>query len=274
METGMQGTALTGRTALITGAAGAIGRATALRLARAGARLMLADINDEAGEEAAATVREAGFEAIYRHLNVAQEADWADACMQLEADFGGLDILVNNAGVNLIRPLEETSMQELDWVMRINVHGAFLGVKSTQPLLAARAVARGASSSIINIASVFAERGFPYGVAYSMSKGALRMLTRSAAMEFANRRIDIRCNTVMPGVVDTPHLEQELKSLADFELMGAGSIPQVRAMLRSRIPLERFAKPEEIAGVVAFLASDEAGYITGGEYVVDGGAMA
>lgn len=267
-------TTLRGRTALITGAAGAIGRATAMRLGRAGARVILADINEEGGAEVVAAVRSSGVDASFVKLNVAKENDWLEVGQALVDDHGGLDILVNNAGVTLIRPLEETSMQELEWVMRINVQGAFLGVKTMQKLLAARAQARGAASSIINIASVFAERGFPFGVAYSMSKGALRMLTRSAAMEFANRRINIRCNTVMPGVVDTPHLEQELKSLADFELMGAGSIVQVRAMLRSRIPMERFGGADEVAAVVAFLAGDEAGYITGAEYLVDGGAMA
>lgn len=259
---------------MVTGAAGAIGRATALRLGHAGARVVLADINEDGGAEVVSGVREAGVDASFVKLNVAKESDWVTVGEYLDETFGGLDILVNNAGVTLIRPLEETTMQELEWVMRINVQGAFLGVKTMQKMLAARAEARGAASSIINIASVFAERGFPFGVAYSMSKGALRMLTRSAAMEFANRRINIRCNTVMPGVVDTPHLEQELKSLADFELMGAGSIVQVRAMLRSRIPMERFAGADEVASVVAFLVSDEAGYITGAEYLVDGGAMA
>jgi len=265
---------LTDRIVMITGAAGAIGKAIARRACQHGAYVVLADIHEDSGAEVVAEIEALGGRGEYHVLNVASEPDWQAVLGSVAEAHGGLDVLVNNAGVTLVRPIEETSVQELEWVMRINVHGAFLGLKNAVPLMRARIDATGRSGSVVNIASVFAKRGFPFGVAYSMSKGALRMLTRSAAMEFANRRIDVRVNSVLPGVIDTPFLEQEMKSLADFELMGANSLVQVRALLRSRIPMERFGDPDDVARIVTFLASDEASYVTGSEYVVDGGATA
>lgn len=259
---------------MITGAAGAIGQAIARRAVRHGAHVVLADIHADSAGDVLGRIEAEGGTGEYHVLNVASESDWQAVLGQVRETHGGLDVLINNAGVTLVRPLEETSVQEFEWVMRINVQGAFLGLKTAVPLLDARSRDADRAASVVNIASLFAQRGFPFGVAYSMSKAAVRMLTRSAAMEFANRKLNIRVNTVLPGVMDTPFLEQEMRSLADFELLGAKSLDEVREVLRSRIPLERFGAPDDVAGVVMFLAGDDSGYVTGSEYTVDGGATA
>ena len=265
---------LSERVVLITGAAGAIGAAIARSCAAEKAKLVLCDINQEAGDILLEEIRGLGVEASYHSLNVANEQEWKQVVDAVSDQYGGIDVLVNNAGVTLVRPIEETSVQEIDWVMKINVHGPFLGIKHATASLKARSEEYDRSSSIVNISSIFSVRGFPFGTVYSMSKGALRSLTRSAALEFANQRTRIRVNTVLAGVVDTPLLEQELKTLADFELMGAKSIVQVRALVRSRIPLDRFAQPADVAKQVTYLASDDSEYVTGSEFTVDGGALA
>ena len=240
---------LAGKRALITGAASGMGAAHARAFIAEGATVLLADINDEAGRALAA---ELGDRASYAHLNVADAGDWDAAVAQAVAEFGGLDVLVNNAGIHDDAPLEDTTLESWNQVMDINLTGAFLGMRA-----AVRELKKSGASSIVNVSSTAGLEGYPNRHAYCASKWGLRGLTKSAALELAD--FGIRVNSVHPGAVATA-LTQALRPLTEEDLAGNS--------------LERFARPEEVSGLILFLASDESSFCTGGEYAVDGGISA
>lgn len=237
---------LTGRTALVTGAAGGIGKQTALRLAAEGAAVIVADVQDELG---AATAAEIG--ALYLSLDVTSEAAWANAVEVVTQRFGGLDILVNNAGISDRDVLENTGLATYEKVVAVTQTSVFLGMKAFAPLLK-----ESAAASVVNISSIFgASGGFGASPAYHAAKGAVRTLTKNVAIEWAP--IGIRVNSVHPGFIETP-------------MMGDTD----RTPLVEVTPLGRIGRPEEVAAAVLFLASDEASFVTGSELYVDGGYLA
>jgi 3alpha(or 20beta)-hydroxysteroid dehydrogenase len=236
---------LEGRTALITGGARGQGAAHGRRLAEEGAAVILADILEEAGEAHARELRAAGHDVRFQRLDVTAPEDWRAA---VEAA-GRLDVLVNNAGVVRVAPIVDESDDGWLSTMAVNATGVFYGMRASIP-----ALRRNGGGSIINIASIYGPVGATGYVAYTASKGAVIAMTKVAALEHA--RDHIRVNAICPGPVRTPMSENEGNASVDIT------------------PLHRRAEPEEISSAVAFLASDDAVYITGAELAVDGGYLA
>jgi NAD(P)-dependent dehydrogenase (short-subunit alcohol dehydrogenase family) len=263
-----------GKIALITGAAQGIGAETARILAAAGATVVVTDRDEDRGRRVAEEINRAGQAATFLTLDVADETNWRSVAQQVEADFGGLDILVNNAGIVLVGAIERTALADIERICQVNLHGTFLGLKHAVPLMKARAQASAAGSSIVNVSSAVGIKGYPFGAAYSMTKGGVRLLTKSAALEFAELGYNIRVNSIHPGLVDTPMLEQEAVEHAGLGSLGSDSAAETRQVFENMAPIKRFAEPVEIARAVLFLASDDSSFMTGSELVVDGGDTA
>jgi cyclopentanol dehydrogenase len=248
---------LDGKVALISGGARGQGAAEAHAFVREGARVVFGDVRDDEGKKVEAAIRAAGGEAVYVHLDVANEADWRSA-VQLTTDrFGTLDILVNNAAIVIPRvPIDERTVEEWDRVMAVNARGVFLGTKHAIPVM--RRAGRG---SIVNISSVAGiGQSLHQEPAYAASKGAVRIFTKVTASQHA--RDGIRCNSVHPGPVDT---EMIRSAMAD---------PKALERRLERVPMRRMGTVDEIVTAVLYLASDESSYVTGAELVIDGGALA
>lgn len=250
--------------ALVTGAARGIGHAIARRLAADGMTVLLADIRDDEGAAAAAEV---GGDAAYTRLDVREEADWAAACEGVLNRHGRLDVVVNNAGITgfeegvLAHDPEHVELEHWRAVHRTNLDGVLLGCK-----YAIRSMRARGTGSIVNIASRSGLVGIPAAAAYASSKAAVRNHTKSVALYCASQGLRIRCNAVFPAAILTPMWEPMLGTGPDREA-------RMREFVRD-VPLGRFGTPEEVASVVAYLASDESGYTTGAEFVLDGGLLA
>jgi 3alpha(or 20beta)-hydroxysteroid dehydrogenase len=238
---------LAGKVALITGAARGQGEAEARRFVAEGAQVLLTDVLDAEGEAVAA---ELGDAAAYRHLDVTSEEDWEGAVALAEERFGPLSILVNNAGVLDFSPIQRQDLERFRRVIDINLVGTMLGIK-----VAAGSMQRAGGGSIINISSNAGIVGLPQASAYVASKWAVRGLSKSAAIDLGP--LGIRVNSVHPGGIDTP-------------MVSFGSTEE--SLWAKKLPAGRMGRPEEVANVVTFLASDEASYVTGAEWSVDGGA--
>jgi len=244
---------LDGKVALISGGSKGQGAAEAKLFAQEGAKVVLADILDDEGKKIEAEINETGGEAMYLHLDVTSEADWAAAVRAAVDSYGKLDILVNNAGILLRKGVEETSAEEWDRVQDVNSKGVFLGVKAAIP-----AMREAGGGSIVNISSIAGLRGST-STAYGASKGLVRLLTKSTAVQYGPE--GIRCNSVHPGIIETDMTEEMLDS--------AG-----REQWLARTPLRIIANAHDVALGVLYLASDESRYVTGSELVIDGGITA
>jgi len=244
---------LDGKVALISGGSKGQGAAEAKLFAQEGAKVVLADILDDEGKKIEAEINETGGEAMYLHLDVTSEADWAAAVRAAIDSYGKLDILVNNAGILLRKGVEETSAEEWDRIQDVNSKGVFLGVKAAIP-----AMREAGGGSIVNISSIAGLRGST-STAYGASKGLVRLLTKSTAVQYGPE--GIRCNSVHPGIIETDMTEEMLDS--------AG-----REQWLARTPLRIIANAHDVALGVLYLASDESRYVTGSELVIDGGITA
>ena len=247
---------LEGKVALISGGARGQGAAEARLFAAEGAKVVFGDILDELGAQVEAEIRELGSEANYVHLDVTREEDWAAAVQAAVDRYGKLDILVNNAGIVSWGRLEDSSSEEWDRIMEVNAKGVFLGTRAAIPEM--RRVGGG---SIVNISSISGLVGQDtVQAAYNASKGAVRLLTKTTAIQYASE--GIRANSVHPGSVATP---MTAARQAD---------PEILRQSESRIPLGRIGQPLDIAYGVLYLASDESSFVTGSELVIDGGFTA
>lgn len=243
---------LAGKVALITGAARGQGAAEARLFVEQGSRVVIADLLDEEGARLADELGEA---AIYQHLDVTSAEQWAAAVQAAEARFGRLDVLLNNAGILLLAPLEDCSLESYRKVIEVNQVGCWLGMKSVLP-----ALKRAGGGAIVNVSSTAGMEGVAGGSAYVASKFAVRGMTKAAALELG--RYGIRVNSIHPGGIDTvmarpPEME--------------GFDP---ASIYRGLPIPRIGRPDEVARMALFLASDESSYCTGAEFIVDGGMLA
>ena len=247
-----------GRVALISGGARGIGAATARLLAQEGAAVVIGDVLEDEGRETEAQIAETGGQALFVRLDVTQEDDWLQAIQATVATLGRLDVLVNNAGISGRDGrgmVQETSIDAWARVMAVNAKGVFLGTKAAIPEM--RKVGGG---SIINISSIYGIVGSETSASYHASKGAVRLFTKAAAIQYA--KDGIRVNSVHPGFVDSPMTERY------------HAIPEVRQDRLAKTPLGRLGTPEDIAQGILYLASDESSFVTGSELIIDGGMTA
>jgi NAD(P)-dependent dehydrogenase (short-subunit alcohol dehydrogenase family) len=258
---------LEGKIALVSGGLRGIGRAISECLSADGAIVIITDLDDSGSPDVTGALQ-AIENASYVRLDATQEDQWISAREIVEKDYGHLDILVNNVGADLTGKVQDLALADWRRLMTLNVDTVFLGTKTFQPLLAKGGASTPYGSSIVNISSIMGLVGMGEVSAYNASKGAVRLFTKSNALEFADAGIPIRVNSVHPGFVETPLLHKGMERWAARE----GTTPQalIDGMAQTT-PIKRLAQPVEIGKVVAFLASDDASYMTGSEVVVDGG---
>lgn len=255
---------LAGRVALVTGGARGLGAAAAKALAAEGAKVVVSDVRD--GGETAASVGGA-----YVKHDVTSEEDWAGAVKFAKERFGGLDILVNNAGIYWMKPIAMESLESFRKMQQVNVDGVFLGLKHAIPAIAERGGQWDGGGAIVNLSSVSGLIGAPMTLAYSASKGAVRLMTKTAAIECARAGMKVRVNSVHPGIIETPMMEEAMTVMSKATGEGDNVLKQRFASFH---PLGRMGRDTDVANAVVFLASDKAAFMTGSELVVDGGMTA
>lgn len=245
-----------GRIAIVTGGAKGIGKASARMLAEEGAAVAVTDIDETAGRDTVAGIVENGGQAAFFEHDVSDEDDWKRVVAAVQDEFGVPDILVNNAGIYRIEPLDEVSVEDWRHLMDINVTGVFLGMKHCTPLMR-----ENGGGSVINLSSVAGLVGLPNHSCYGASKGAVRTMTKDAAMELAPD--GIRVNSIHPAYIDT--------EMADY---GAEVQEASKEELGAMHPIGHMGEPDDVAYAVVYLASEEAKFVTGAELVLDGGFTA
>jgi NAD(P)-dependent dehydrogenase (short-subunit alcohol dehydrogenase family) len=248
---------LSGRVALITGAASGIGLATAKRFAEEEAVVILTDRDEVRLASALAEVRAVGGDPMAISLDVTVEAAWMNAIEKVASALRRLDILVNNAGFGRFRSIADTTLEEWHATLAVNLDSVFLGTKHALPLLA-----KSGRGAIVNMSSIRGLVAGPNAGAYSAAKAGVRLFTKVTALECAAAGNGVRVNSVHPGHVETPLTAPVYAQ------------PEIAGPLLAETPLGRFAQAREIAEVILFLASDEASYVTGAEFTVDGGVTA
>lgn len=253
-----------GKVAVVTGGASGIGEACSETLAREGASVLITDIDDGLGNSVVARIVKNGGKAHYVHHDVRDEAAWPGVIAEAEKRFGRLDIMVANAGIGIMAPIETMSLADWQRQQAINLDGVFLSIKHAIP-----AMKRAGGGSIVLMSSVAGLRGSPGLAGYSATKGGVRLLAKSVALEHAADRI--RCNSVHPGIIATP-IWGKLPVGADGNRRNAPIDPRERAA--AVVPLLRVGEAQDIANGVLFLCSELASYVTGQELVIDGGMTA
>lgn len=256
---------LDGKVALVTGGARGIGAAVAEALAQAGAAVLVSDILEDAGRQTVARIRKAQGKAEFQRHDVTDEAQWVSAVAAAKSQMGGLDILVNNAGIETAALLTQCAVEDFRRLMDVNVTGVFLGLKHAVG-------AMGAGASIINLSSVAGLVGTTGHIAYHASKGAVRLMTKAAAIECAQLGTGIRVNSVHPAIVQTDMGTNFIQHFVDLKL--APDYATAEAAFKAAHPLGRFGEPADVASAVIYLASDAARWVTGTELVIDGGYTA
>ena len=260
---------LDGKTALISGASRGIGAATAALMINAGANVIIGDILKNKGEE---TAKKLGPNAVFTSLNVTDEGDWSNAVKLAVGKFGSLDILVNNAGLFLGRDFADISLDEWNRLASVNMTGVWLGTKVATDALAKSGAISNQGSVIVNISSVAGLVGSELDPLYSMTKGGVTLFTKSTALNFGRKGYKIRVNSVHPGVIETDMGEQTFVSRAQQH--GTNDVKKSRDVALAGHPIGRLGIPEDIANGIVFLASDDAGFMTGSALVIDGGLTA
>ncbi|WP_439533871.1 SDR family oxidoreductase [Polymorphobacter sp.] len=241
-----------GKVALVTGGGSGLGAADSELLAQEGATVIVTDVRLEAAQAVADRI---GGAAVAMALDVASEAAWQQVIGDIEARFGRLDILINNAGVVVMADCEDTTLEQFRWVNAIMTDGVFLGCKYAIPLMN-----KGDGGSIVNMSSTGALLGYPIFFAYSAAKGAVRSMTKSIAIMCQDKGYKIRCNSVHPGAIETPMVQE-----------ASGRAGQAQAVPDGVLPAGAVGAPSDVAAMVLYLASDESRFVTGAEFVVDNG---
>jgi len=263
---------LSGKTALVTGGARGLGAAAAKRIAGAGANVLITDILDDVAAGTIAEIRDAGGTAAFFHHDVTSPDDWSAAVKFCVDTFGSLDILLNNAGILQPGTIFDASFEDFQRVMNVNVSGVWLGMKTALPQMIEDGAKHAGGASIINISSVAGIVGAGGLSAYSTSKGAVKLLTKSVAMECTNAGHKVRVNSVHPAIIKT---DMATDIANEMENSGAvSSVDEAIGMMSLAHPIGRLGQPKDVASAVLFLASDASSYMTGAEVVVDGGFTA
>ena len=258
------GTQVSGKVAVVTGGASGIGEACSETLAREGAAVLITDIDDVLGKEVAQRITKAGGKAHYLHHDVRDEAGWPGVIAEAEKRFSRLDIMVANAGIGVMAPIAEMTLADWQRQQAINLDGVFLSIKHAIP-----AMKRAGGGSLVLMSSIAGLRGAPGLAAYSATKGGVRLLAKSVALEHAHD--NIRCNSVHPGIIATP-IWGKIPTGAEGNRRNAPIDPRERAELAS--PIARVGEAQDIANGVLFLCTEAANYMTGQELVIDGGITA
>jgi NAD(P)-dependent dehydrogenase (short-subunit alcohol dehydrogenase family) len=253
-----------GKVAVVTGGASGIGEACAETLAREGASVLITDIDDTLGKGVVERITQAGGKAHYRRHDVREEAGWPGVIEEAEKRYGRLDIMVANAGIGIMSPIATMTLADWQRQQAINLDGVFLSIKHSIP-----AMKRAGGGSIVLMSSVAGLRGAPGLAAYSATKGGVRLLAKSVALEHAAD--NIRCNSVHPGIIATP-IWEKIPTGAEGNRRNAPIDPRERAA--ATVPLPRVGEAQDIANGVLFLCTDAGNYITGQELVIDGGMTA
>ena len=248
-----------GKIAIVTGAASdpSLGRTTAMTLAREGAKLVVTDIDEQGAQDCARKIRDAGGEAIALRQDVVSEEGWKDVIARTIETYGRLDVLVNNAGIAVLKLLDDLTIDDWNRQINVNLTSVFLGTKYAVPEMR-----KAGGGSIVNLSSVAGLIGLQRCIAYSASKGGVRLMTKSIALEVG--KDGIRCNSVHPGVIWT-NMQAGARDSLSKEAGRAAT---------ANFPIGRLGEPEDIANCVLYLASDESSYVTGTEFTVDGGMTA
>ena len=256
---------LTNRVALVSGGASGIGKASAVRLAEEGAKVVVADIDAELGQQTVGAIQDNSGTATFMRLDVTNESQWQE-CVAATVDvYGGLNILVNNAGIAVGGSILTMTLEDWQRQQAINLDGVFLGVKYAIP-----AMIESGNGSVINISSVAGIKGSANLAAYNATKGGVRLFTKGVARECSASRWPVRVNSVHPGVIETPIWDK-----MNPELLEAGmNTMDLESMAERVVPTGQLGKPLDIANGVVFLASDESSYMTGTELIIDGGLCA
>lgn len=257
-----------GKVALVTGGTSGLGRACVAALAKAGARVYFTGRSGSGAEETGAELAAQGLDAQFLYQDVTEAADWRRVSESILGETGAWHVLVNNAGVSRLKTMESLTLDDVRFLLGVNVRGAFLGI---QTAFAAMSGNPGRSGSIINIAALAGLRGTPNSTAYALAKGGLTGLTHAAAAEGRRGGLNVRVNSVHPGVIFKDGGRPSPGAIALYGQQGAEAF--VRATIAAT-PLGRLGQPQDIGNAVTFLASDEAMDITGAEIVVDGGRFA
>jgi NAD(P)-dependent dehydrogenase (short-subunit alcohol dehydrogenase family) len=263
---------LDGKVALLTGAARGIGAETARKMAAAGASVVIGDVLVDGARETAKEINDAGGKALSLALDVTMEASWAAAAVAATKQFGKLDILVNNAGIFLGKDFMDVTAEEWNRLVAINMTRVWLGTKVCAPALAESGKTSRHGSAIVNLASIAGIVGSQLDALYSMTKGGVTLFTKSTALSFARKGWRIRVNSIHPGVIETDMGAQTFVSRA--RQSGSNDVEGARGLAMKQHPIGRLGVAEDIALGIVFLASDDAGFMTGSGMVVDGGLTA
>jgi len=250
---------LTGKSAIVTGAGSGIGAAIAALFARQGGRVVILDVNDS-GAAAAAAIAATGGDAIARRCDVADADEVTRTFRDVTAELGRLDILVNNAGIAHVGTIEQTTPEDLDRLYAVNVRGLFLCSRAAVGIMLPQG-----GGVILNMASIASLIGVPERFAYSMTKGAVHTMTMSIAIDYVKR--GIRCNCICPARIQTPFVDGYLRQNYP------GREDEMRRTLEAYQPIGRMGTPEEVAALALYLCSDEAAFVTGQAYPIDGGVL-
>lgn len=260
------------KTALVTGASGGIGSATASALAAHGARVVVTDLEEAPLQALVARISAEGGEASSCVLDVGDPHSWQLARDYVRSTYGNLAVLVNNAGIDVVKSVADTTLADWERLFRVNSTGMFLGTQTFLDDLHEAGVASGERSSIINMSSICGNIGVAFQSTYCATKGAVRMFTKAAAVEFGALERQVRINSIHPGTVDTAFAAQCLQELGEAGF--APSPAEARAAIRAAHPIGDMAQGDEIADAIVFLASNLSRFMTGSEMLVDGGYTA